>query len=54
MNDVALERIARRLVEEIRAGRRTVFTSSSDDVRNRVVARVRALLAGRTLEESPD
>ena len=54
MNDVALERIAERLVADIRTGRQATFTTADPAVRAHLIGRVRSLLAGRSLEESPD
>jgi hypothetical protein len=54
MNDLQIERLANELVAQIRAGRRTSFTTSDSDLRARILARVGALLAGRALEDTPD
>jgi len=54
MNDLQIERLAQTLAEQLRAGRRATFTSSNRELRNRLIARVQNILAGRTLEETPD
>jgi hypothetical protein len=54
MNDIAIERVARQLHDQLCAGRRAVFTTTDEAQRQRVLARLTALLQGRALEESPD
>jgi hypothetical protein len=52
--DDGIERVARRLADEVIANRITRFTSADPDVRRRIVSRVRAILSGRTSEDPPD
>lgn len=54
MRDEEVERIARRLAEEVASVRRASFVTADPAIRDRIVARVRANLAGRTIEETPD
>lgn len=55
MNELQIERLARSLADQLAAGRRATFTTNDADFRQRIVSRVRHILAGQpTVEETPD
>ncbi len=55
MNDLQIERLARSLADQLAAGRRATFTTNDGDLRQRILSRVRNILAGQpTIEETPD
>ena len=53
MTDQRIELVAQRLADELVAYRVARFTSSRGD-QQKVLARVRAILAGQTIAEPPD